>query len=65
VILKFIIGVDGKAEMSSARVVFATSDLFLRSVMEALPRMRFHPAEIGGKPVRQLVQMPFAFGLIR
>jgi TonB family protein len=65
VILKFVIGLDGRAEMGTVRVVFATADPFLRSVMEALPKMRFHPAEISGKPVRQQVQMPFAFSIVR
>jgi outer membrane biosynthesis protein TonB len=33
--------------------------------MSALGRMHFVPAEIGGKKVRQLVQMPFLFKLSR
>jgi periplasmic protein TonB len=32
-------------------------------VRTALRRMRFVPAQIGGKKVRQLVQMPFVFTL--
>jgi TonB family protein len=65
VILRFVIGVDGKAEMADLRVIFATNRYFLNSVMAALPRMRFFPAEINGKKVRQQVQMPFVFSLVR
>jgi len=32
-------------------------------VKDALPRMRFSAAQIGGKKVSQLVQMPFVFNL--
>ena len=28
-----------------------------------LPNMRFYPAEVGGKKVKQLVQQPFTFSL--
>jgi len=65
VILRFVIGVDGKAEMADLRVIFATNKYFLNAVMAALPRMKFYPAEIGGRKVRQLVQMPFAFSIVR
>jgi TonB family protein len=65
VILRFVIGVDGKPEMANLRVVFATNKYFLRSVMAALPRMKFYPAEVNGKKVRQQVQMPFTFSMIR
>ena len=65
VILSFVVGIDGKAEMSSARAVFSSHPSFLKAVLEAVPRMRFYPAEIDGRPVRQLVHMPFAFSIVR
>jgi protein TonB len=37
--------------------------LFTQAVRAALPRMRFFPAQVGGKAVKQLVQMPFQFNL--
>ena len=43
----------------------AVHQLFEDAVREALPRIRFIPAEVGGKKVRQLVQMPFVFTLAR
>lgn len=41
----------------------STHDLFTQSVQAALPDMRFVPAMLGGKLVRQLVQVPFHFVL--
>jgi protein TonB len=34
-------------------------------VKNALPRMRFIPAEVGDKKVRQLVQQPFSFAITK
>jgi periplasmic protein TonB len=46
-------------------VLRASHDAFGQAVRTALPRMRFLPAEIGGRKVRMLVQQPFAFALNR
>jgi hypothetical protein len=32
-------------------------------VRAVLPSMKFYPAEVGGRKVKQLVQLPFAFKL--
>jgi protein TonB len=34
-------------------------------VKQALPAMRFVPAEVGGKKVKQLVQQPFSFAITK
>ena len=39
--------------------------LFTQAVKSVLPRMRFSPAQIGGKPVNQLVQQSFQFAVPR
>lgn len=49
--------------MDSFKVLKSSHDLFTAAVKNALPNMRFHAAEVGGKPVKQLVQMPFQFSL--
>jgi outer membrane biosynthesis protein TonB len=49
----------------SVRVVQSDNDLFADAVRVALGRLRFTPAEVGGKKVSQLVQMPFVFTLNR
>ena len=43
----------------------SSHDLFTNSVKNALAQMRFYPAEIGGRKVRQLVQQPFNFTLTK
>jgi protein TonB len=48
-------------DLSSFKVVRATHDLFATAVRNALPGMRFYPAELGDRKVRQVVQQPFAF----
>jgi bla regulator protein blaR1 len=63
VLAEFVVGPDGTADVRSFKVLKATHDLFTKAVREALPRMRFNPARVGGKAVRQLVQQPFTFSL--
>ena len=61
------LGVDttGRADMSTFKVLKTTHDLFTNAVKSTLPNMKFYPAEVGGKKVRQLVQMPFQFSLTK
>ena len=51
--------------MGTFKVLKATNDLFANAVRSALPNMRFYPAEVGGKKVKQLVQQSFQFKLDR
>jgi protein TonB len=64
-LVQFVVDTTGRAELGSFKVLRATHDAFGQAVKAALPRMRFLPAEIGGKKVRMLVQQPFAFALNR
>jgi protein TonB len=65
VVAAFIISTEGRYEEGSLRFVRSDNPLFERAVQTALLRMRFVPAEIGGRRVRQLVEMPFVFTLQR
>jgi protein TonB len=65
VIAVFVVDEDGRAEEGSVRFVRSDNRLFEDAVRVALRRMRFIPAQVGGKKVRQLVQMPFVFTLAR
>jgi periplasmic protein TonB len=65
VMIQFIVDTTGRAEPGSITVLSSTHELFAQSVKNAIPRMRFMPAEIGGRRVRQLVQQPFGFSLHR
>jgi len=51
--------------MSTFKALKSDNDLFTTSVKNALQRMRFLPAEVGGRKVKQLVQQPFQFSLNR
>jgi len=62
---QFVVGTDGKADMGSFKVLKTTNELFSAAVRAVLPRMRFSPAQIGGKPVNQLVQQSFMFAVPR
>lgn len=63
VVAEFTVNERGLVEPDSVRFVRSDNVLFERSVRSVLRRMRFAPAEIGGRKVRQLVQMPFVFTL--
>ena len=62
---QFVVRNDGKADMDSFKVLKSTNELFTQAVKNVLPRMRFSPAMIGGKPVNQLVQQSFQFAVPR
>ena len=65
VLVQFIVGPDGKADVGSFKVLKASHELFADAVRAALPQMRFEPALVGGRAVRQLVQQPFTFSITR
>jgi protein TonB len=65
VVALFIVSDRGLVEEGSIKILHSDNSLFEDAVRSALGRMRFVPAETGGKKVRQLVQMPFLFSLSR
>ena len=65
VVARFVVTEEGRVEEGSVKFVRSDNHLFEEAVRAALARMRFTPAEIGGKKVRQLVEMPFVFTLSR
>lgn len=60
---QFVVDTAGRADMSTFKVMKSSNDLFTNSVRTALQRMKFVPAEIGGRKVRMLVQQPFMFNV--
>jgi TonB family protein len=64
VVAHFVVDTLGRVELETFVVVASTDRLFTESVREALPRMLFRPAEIGGVKARQLVELPFQFRII-
>jgi TonB family protein len=61
VIVRFVVDSTGLADISTVLTVQATHAAFDRAVREALPRMRFRPAMVGDRAVRQLAEQLFAF----
>lgn len=57
----YVVDSTGTVDPKSLRVIRATHPDFVEAVREALPRMRFRPAILRGRPVNQLVQQSFAF----
>jgi TonB family protein len=63
VLAQFVVLEDGSADMDTFKILRSSQELFSASAREFVERTRFKPAEIGGKKVRQLVQLPFEFRL--
>lgn len=61
VVFRFVIDSTGLVDMSTVRVMSATRSAFARAVLEAMPKMKFRPASIGGRPVRLLVEQTYVF----
>jgi protein TonB len=65
VLVQFVVDTTGRVERGSIKILKSSHELFTGSVQSALNSMRFYPAEIGGRKVKQLVQQPFNFTLTR
>jgi protein TonB len=65
VLAQFVVDTTGRADRREFKVLKSTHDLFTNAVRSALPNMKFYPAEVGGRKVKQLVQMPFQFNLTK
>src|SRR5206468_10081747 len=58
VLAQFVVDTTGRADMSQFKVLKSTHDLFTNAVRASLPNMKFYPAEVGGRKVKQLVRCP-------
>lgn len=58
---QFVVDTAGVPEVHTFKVIRETHPAYSAAVREALPCMRFSPASIRGRRVRQLVQQPFVF----
>jgi len=61
VLAQFVVNESGRYEGGTLKILSSSNPAFSAAVKDALPRMRFSAAQIGGKKVQQLVQMPFQF----
>jgi protein TonB len=63
VLAQFIVDATGRVEINTFKVLRSSREAFATAVQDVLPTLHFSPAEITGRTVKQLVQMPFVFGL--
>ena len=63
VLAQFVVDTTGRVELNTYKTIRKSHDLFEAALRSALPNMRFLPAEVGGRKVKQLVQQPFVFAL--
>jgi TonB family protein len=61
VLTNFVIDTTGRADTSTIEILQATHPLFAQSVRTAIPDMRFSPAMVQGRKVRQVVEQRFQF----
>ena len=61
VLAQFVVNESGRYESGTLKILQSSNPAFTAAVKDALPRMKFSAAQIGGKKVQQLVQMPFQF----
>ena len=59
----FVVDTSGRAEPSTFKALESDHELFTAAVRQALPKMRFMPAEVGGRKVKMWVQQAFEFRL--
>jgi len=65
VVVRYVVEANGLADSTSLEILSATRREFADAVRAAIPHMRFTPARIDERPVRQLVQQPFSFRIVR
>jgi TonB family protein len=63
VMVQYIVDARGRVEPGSIKILSSTHKLFADAVRSALLEARYRPAQVGGQPVRQLVEQPFIFKL--
>ena len=61
VLAEFVVDSAGEPEMETFGEVVSTHVRFTDAVRRAVAQASFTPAVVGGRKVRQLVQMPFRF----
>jgi protein TonB len=61
VLTNFVIDTTGRADSATIEILQSTHPLFVASVRTAIPGMRFSPAMVQGRRVRQVVEQRFQF----
>ena len=61
VVARFVVDTAGDVEPGTITVLSSTHPALAAAVTAALPNAQFHPARLHGRPVRELVELPFDF----
>lgn len=61
---RYVIDTTGHTDSTSIEILASSHPGFTQSVRDAIPRMRFTPGKVGGRPVRQVVEQNFVFHLL-
>jgi TonB family protein len=65
VVVRFTVDTTGRVDTKSAQILSTTNREFSRAVLDALEGFRFKPAEVGGRHVAALAEMPFEFRITK
>lgn len=65
VLATFVVDTTGRVDMSTFRILESDHELFSNSVRNHMPKMRYYPAETGGRKVKMWVHQPFTFNIGR
>jgi TonB family protein len=60
----YVVDTMGRVDTTTIQVISSDDPRFTESVLTALGQMRFRPARLAGKTVRQLVQQQFRFRIV-
>jgi hypothetical protein len=63
VLAQFVVDTAGQVDTATFKVLKMSHLEFAKAVRDVLPAMRFSPAELRGRKVKQLVQQPFNFSI--
>lgn len=63
VLAQFVVDAEGKVDLETFKALKSTHVLFTASIRDALEQAVFTPALVGGRPVKQLLQLPFMFSI--
>lgn len=64
VVAQYVVDTSGTVLPGSLRIARATDTLFAAAVRDALTGLRFSPATMNGRKVRQLVEQPIYFDMV-
>ena len=59
--VRFVVGTNGRAELGTLEILETSHPAFADAVRRVLPSLRFTPARVGPRTVRQVVEIPFGF----